>query len=168
MWRNVICRYGVLHALIIYNSKQFDNRNFREFCEKQFELRFYLPTHPKANGQVEAANKIIKRILKTRLREKTSMGRRVIQCVMGLQNPQKIVIGETLFAIAFGHEIVIPAKIRMIMHQTKNFNGGKEERDSGQPNSKPNLKPNWSVVFYSCQITTMKYINQNPNDASHS
>lgn len=66
-----MCGYGIPHTLIVDNGKQFDNRNFREFCENlNIELKFYSPAHPQANGQVEATIKIIKRMLKTRLSEK--------------------------------------------------------------------------------------------------
>lgn len=34
------------------------------------ELKFCSPTHPQANGQVEATNKVIKKLLKTRLGDK--------------------------------------------------------------------------------------------------
>ncbi|KAK3030413.1 hypothetical protein RJ639_037542 [Escallonia herrerae] len=32
-WKNVVCRFGVPKILIIDNGKQFDNSNFRSFCE---------------------------------------------------------------------------------------------------------------------------------------
>ena len=66
-----MCRYGIAHTLITDNGKQFDNRNFREFCENlKIKLKLCSPAHPQANGQVEATNKTIKRMLKTRLGEK--------------------------------------------------------------------------------------------------
>ena len=66
VWRNLV--YGIPCALITDNDKQFDNHNFRDFCQNLgIELKYCSPAHPQSNGQVEAANKIIKRLLKTRL-----------------------------------------------------------------------------------------------------
>ena len=31
--KNIICRYGIPYAIIIDNGKQFDNHNFRKFCQ---------------------------------------------------------------------------------------------------------------------------------------
>lgn len=71
IWRNIMCRYGIPCTLIADNSKQFDNNRFRGFCkELRIELKFSSPAHPQANRQVEAVNKTIKRLLKTRLGER--------------------------------------------------------------------------------------------------
>lgn len=66
-----MCRYGVPYTLIADNDKQFDNHIFKGFCmDLRIELRFCSPAHPQANGQVEAANKTIKRLLKIKLGKK--------------------------------------------------------------------------------------------------
>ena len=71
IWKNIICRYGIPYTIITDNGRQFDNNNFREFCRNLgVDLKFCTPAHPQANGQVEAANKLIKKLLKTRLGEK--------------------------------------------------------------------------------------------------
>ena len=71
MWRNIVCRYGIPYALIEDNGRQFDNHNFREFCQNLgIKLKFCSLAHPQSNGQVEAANKVIKKLLKTILGEK--------------------------------------------------------------------------------------------------
>ena len=41
---------------------------FHEFCRKlKIKNCYFSPTHPQANGQVEAANRVIKQILKAKL-----------------------------------------------------------------------------------------------------
>ena len=71
IWKNIICRYGIPYAIITNNVRQFDNHNFREFCQNVgVDLKFCTLAHPQANRQVEAANKVIKKLLKTRLGEK--------------------------------------------------------------------------------------------------
>lgn len=57
IWKNLICKYKIPYALITDNVRQFDNHNFKAFCHNLgIELKFCLPAHPKANGQVEAVN----------------------------------------------------------------------------------------------------------------
>ncbi|KAK3025428.1 hypothetical protein RJ639_040976 [Escallonia herrerae] len=46
-WKNVVCRFGILKALVVDNEKQFDNSNFRTFCTNlSIDLRFTSVTHP--------------------------------------------------------------------------------------------------------------------------
>lgn len=69
--RNLVCRYGIPYALIIDNYRKFNNHNFREFCQNlRIDLKFCFPAHHQSNGQVKAANKVIKKPLKTKLGEK--------------------------------------------------------------------------------------------------
>ena len=52
------------------NSTQFDNKDFREFCDELgIKKSFFSVNHPQTNDQVEAINKIIKHNLKTKLEE---------------------------------------------------------------------------------------------------
>ena len=68
VWRNLVCRYGIPYALIADNGRKFDNHNFRDLCQNlEIKLKFCSSAHPPSNGQVEAANKVIKRLLKIRL-----------------------------------------------------------------------------------------------------
>ena len=70
VWRNIICRYGILKVLVSDNEKQFDNNAFREFCtELGIKNHYSSPAHPQANGQVEVTNRTLLKIIKTRLEE---------------------------------------------------------------------------------------------------
>ena len=33
VWKNIICKFGVLHVIISNNGKQFDNPKFQKFAE---------------------------------------------------------------------------------------------------------------------------------------
>ena len=71
IWKNIICIYGIPYTIIIDNGRQFDNHDFREFRRNLgVELKFCSPAHPQANGQAEATNKVIKKLMKIRLGEK--------------------------------------------------------------------------------------------------
>ena len=55
-------------AIITNLGEQFDNVNFREFCEGQnIDLCFASVAHPQTNGLVEATNKTIKKHMKKKL-----------------------------------------------------------------------------------------------------
>ncbi|KAK3003459.1 hypothetical protein RJ639_018628 [Escallonia herrerae] len=59
-WKNIVCRFGVPKVLITDNGKQFDNSNFRSFCEGlSIGLRFTSVAHPQSNRQVENMNRSI-------------------------------------------------------------------------------------------------------------
>ena len=50
-WKEVICRFGIPHILIMDNGKQFDNEKFKTFCfELGIKLRFTSVAHPQTNG----------------------------------------------------------------------------------------------------------------------
>ena len=68
VWKNIICRYGILRALVSDNGKQFDNNAFKSFfSELGIRNHYSSPAHPQANGQVEVTNRTLLKIIKTRL-----------------------------------------------------------------------------------------------------
>ncbi|CAL2232160.1 unnamed protein product [Prunus armeniaca] len=68
IWNHICCRFGIPYAISIDNDRQFDSEVFRQFCTcLKINLFLALPAHPQSNGQVEAINKIIKKLLKRQL-----------------------------------------------------------------------------------------------------
>ena len=57
VWKNIICKYGIIRVLVSENGKQFDNDAFRDFCS-QLEIKnhYSSPAHPQAKGKVEFTN----------------------------------------------------------------------------------------------------------------
>ena len=50
IYKNIVCRYGVLHTTISNNETQFDYNEFKEFCDKlQIKKVFSLVMQPQAN-----------------------------------------------------------------------------------------------------------------------
>ncbi|XP_015079193.1 uncharacterized protein LOC107023127 [Solanum pennellii] len=62
---NIICRFGIPRAIIIDNAANLNSNLMKEVCE-QFKIVYHnsTPYQPEANQAVEAANKIIKKILR--------------------------------------------------------------------------------------------------------
>ncbi|KAH9684964.1 Ribonuclease H [Citrus sinensis] len=133
VWRNLVCRYGIPYALVTDNGRQFDNHSFRDFCQNLgIELKYCSPAHPQSNGQVEAANKTIKRLLKTRLGAKKSAWVDELSGVLrAYRATHKIATGETPFALAYGHEAVVPAEIGTTTHRTDYFNEQENNEQMG-------------------------------------
>lgn len=68
IWKNIICQFGILYALVIDNRRSFDNEKYYKMClELGIKCYFSSLVHPQANSQAEAANKVIKYFLKTKL-----------------------------------------------------------------------------------------------------
>ena len=68
VWKNIVTRFGVPHALISDNGLQFDSKTFRRYCcELGITNRYSTPAYPQRNGQAEAVNKVIVNGLKKRL-----------------------------------------------------------------------------------------------------
>ena len=92
------------------------------------DLKFCTLAHPQANGQVKAANIVINKLLKIRLGEKKGAWVDELPGVLwAYRITHKTATGETPFALAFGHEAVIPAEIGVGTHRTEYFN--KEQND---------------------------------------
>ena len=67
VWRNIVCRYGIPRVLVSDNGRQFDNESFKDFCSQlRIKNRYFSPTHPQANKQVEVTNQSLLKIINTR------------------------------------------------------------------------------------------------------
>lgn len=121
--------HGIIFALLADNGRQFNNHAFNEFYNNLgVELKFCSPAHPKVNGQAKTTKKIIKKLLKTWSGEKN--GPWVDELVVVLwayKTTHKTAMSETPFALAFGHEAVIPTEIGVTTHRTNYF--GESEND---------------------------------------
>jgi len=60
VWKDIICRYGVPHTIIIDNGRQFINKELAKFYTS-LGIKHVTSSveHPQANGQAKAANKVI-------------------------------------------------------------------------------------------------------------
>jgi IS30 family transposase len=66
-----VCRFGIHHAFVTDNGKQFDCEPFRRWYSELRIRNYYASVlYPKANGQVEETNKTLVRTLKKKLDKK--------------------------------------------------------------------------------------------------
>jgi hypothetical protein len=51
LWKSVVCQFGIPHAFVTNNGKQFDCRPFRKWCSELHICNYYTSvSRPKANG----------------------------------------------------------------------------------------------------------------------
>ena len=87
VWKNIVTRFGIPHALILDNGLQFDSKMFRKYCgELGITNRYSIPAYPQGNGQAEAVNKVILSGWKKRLDDAKGMGGGTTTRTLDIQN----------------------------------------------------------------------------------
>lgn len=67
VWSSIMCRFGIPKILIVDNGRQFDNYQFKRFCEELgIQHHFSSLAYPQANRQVEVTNLTIINKLKAK------------------------------------------------------------------------------------------------------
>ncbi|XP_024190641.1 uncharacterized protein LOC112194657 [Rosa chinensis] len=75
-------------------------------------MRFTSVAHPQTNSQVEAANKIIKKLLKKKLEDKKGLwAEKLPEVLWAIKRTPTSASGETLFCMMFGTDAVLPIKV---------------------------------------------------------
>lgn len=68
IFRSMICKFGVPLQIITYNETQFTGRSMKKSCkDNEIKLSFTSVYHPQINGQIEATNKNLVKILKRKI-----------------------------------------------------------------------------------------------------
>nr|XP_009786020.1 PREDICTED: uncharacterized protein K02A2.6-like [Nicotiana sylvestris] len=97
---NIICHFGIPKTIITNNAANLNNHLMREVCE-QFKIMHHNSTtyQPKANGEVEAAIKNIKKILRKMIqRYRTTM------CISA---------GAMPYLLVYSTKAIIPAEVKI-------------------------------------------------------
>ncbi|XP_062019159.1 uncharacterized protein LOC133735742 [Rosa rugosa] len=113
LWKNIYCRYGVPHTIITDNGTQFNNKELISFTANLgTKLSFASVAHPQTNGQVEAANKIIKKLLKKKLDSAKGLwAEKLPEVLWAIRTTPTTATGETPFCMMFGTEAVLPIEV---------------------------------------------------------
>ena len=122
-WENVICRYGIPRILVTDNGAQFNNEEFRKYCDdNDIQLRFTSVAHPQANGQAEVANRIILDGLKKRIeRSRTNWVDELLPVLWAYRTTSKVTTEATPFLLAYGAEAVVPLEITHVSPRVDAF-----------------------------------------------
>jgi ribonuclease HI len=126
LWTSIICRFGIPHAFVTDNGKQFDCEPFRKWCAELRIRNYYsTPIYPPANGQVEATNKTLLRTLKKKLgRKKGAWAEYVPEVLWAYRTTTRTPTGATPFSLTYGSEAIIPAEVRSPSFRVSHYNPG--------------------------------------------
>ncbi|XP_024164072.1 uncharacterized protein LOC112171062 [Rosa chinensis] len=113
LWKNIYCRYGVPDTIITDNGTQFNNEELINFTAKLgTKMRFTSVAHLQTNGQVESANKILKKLLKKKLEDKKGLwAEKIPEVLWAIRTTPTSANGETPFCMMFGTEAVLPIEV---------------------------------------------------------
>jgi transposase InsO family protein len=117
-FESIVYRYDASNSIITDNGTNFTSGEFQEFAkELGIKIKYASVAHPKSNGQVEKANRLVCAGLKKRLL-------RPLKCAAGawveelpsvlwsLRTTPNSLIGYTPFFLLFGAEAVLPTGVR--------------------------------------------------------
>ena len=68
IWKNIVCRFGILRSIVSDNGPQFDSRVYQNFYQElKIKNLYSTPRYLQSNGLAEASNKTLLTALKKRL-----------------------------------------------------------------------------------------------------
>lgn len=126
LWNLVICRLCIPHAFVTDNEKQFDCGPFQKWCAVlQIRNYYSTPIHAPANGQVEATNKTLLKMLNKKLRSKKgAWAEYVPEVLWAYCTTTRTPTGATPFSLAYSSEAVIPAEVGSPSFRVVHYNPG--------------------------------------------
>ncbi|XP_057755284.1 uncharacterized protein LOC130974412 [Arachis stenosperma] len=109
----VITRFGIPEVVISDNGTQFADKKFTEFLNGLgIRQKFSSVEHPRTNGQVESANKVILSGLKKRLdNKKGAWADELASVLWSYRTTEQSSTKETPFRLTYGVDAVIPVEI---------------------------------------------------------
>jgi hypothetical protein len=114
-WQNIVCRFGVPSELIVDNDKQFNNQDFREFCNSiGTKVVFASVYHPQSNGVVERSNGKIFSAIKKRLLDdkKGKWADQLPEVVWALNTTESRATGFTPFRLMYGFKAMTSQELK--------------------------------------------------------
>ncbi|KAK3039116.1 hypothetical protein RJ639_028862 [Escallonia herrerae] len=130
-WKSVVWHFGVPKVLITDNGKQFDNSNFRSFCEGlSIGFHFTSVAHPQSNGQTENMNRSILQGLKRKLNDaKGEWVDELPKVLWAYRTTPHSVTGEIPFLLCFGTEALLPVEVGLPTVQVLQFSEVENEEN---------------------------------------
>ena len=123
IWKNIVTRFGVPHALLSDNGLQFDSKTFRSYCgELGITNRYSTPAYPQGNRQAKAVNKVIVNGLKKRLDDaKGKWVEELLHVLWTYRTTPRRSTRKTPFPMTYGAEAVIPLETSFPTLRTSSF-----------------------------------------------
>jgi len=112
--KELICRYGIPERIITDNATNLNNQMMNELCE-EFKIKHQnsSPYRPKMNGAVEAANKVIKKIIQKMVVTYKDWHEMLPFALHGYRRSVRTSTGATPFSLVYGMEAVLPFEVKI-------------------------------------------------------
>jgi hypothetical protein len=113
----LVHRYGLPHRIITDLGSNFNNHQFWKYCENSgIDVRYVSVAHPRANGQIERANRMVLDALKKRLHDaaNTKGGKWIKElpnALWGLRTQPTKLTGQSPYFLVYGSEAILPADV---------------------------------------------------------
>jgi len=113
VWKNIICRFGIPHTIIIDNDRQFTDKRLMEFyADLGIKSTTASVEHPQTNGQAEVANKVILGQLKKRLGSAEGLwAEKLPEILWAYRCTPQTSTGETPFNLTYGTDAMLPIEV---------------------------------------------------------
>nr|XP_011462166.1 PREDICTED: protein NYNRIN-like [Fragaria vesca subsp. vesca] len=123
LMKKIYCRFGVPETIVTDNGTQFNNNHLIEFTKGMgTKMVFASVAHSQTNGQVEAVNKIIKKLLQKKLDDAKGLwAQKLPEVLWAIRTTAIEATGETSFSMAFGTEAVLPIETSIPSGRVENF-----------------------------------------------
>ena len=136
-FKGIVYRFGVPSKVITDNGTQFTSRKWKKFyAEHQIEHAVSSASHPQTNGQVERANGVILRGIKTRVHDDLkAQGKNWLKELPTVlwatrTNPNRAT-RETPFYLVYGAEAVLPPEVALGAYRVAHFDENDQEEARG-------------------------------------
>ncbi|XP_050916221.1 uncharacterized protein LOC127131340 [Lathyrus oleraceus] len=113
--KHIIYRFGIPETVTTDQGSVFTGREMQEFAtEMGFKLLTSTPYYAQANGQVEAANKVIIGLIKKHVKKKPrNWHKTLVHILWACHTSPKEATKSTPFRLTFGHDVVLPVETHL-------------------------------------------------------
>src|SRR5499433_477352 len=111
---NSIARFGVRKDIVTDNGLQFISQELRELCNRYgIHLHHSSPYYPQGNGQAEATNKTLIKIIKKtcETHRHSDWPEKLVEALWAYRSSVRTPTGQTPYSLRFGMEPVLPYEI---------------------------------------------------------
>jgi transposase InsO family protein len=116
--QNIIFKFAIPNNIITNLGSNFTSSEFFDFCEQRsIQIKYALVEHPRANGRVERANRMILEALRKKVFDKSEKlagkwTRELPYVVWSLRTqPSRALHGNTPYFMVYGSEAVLPTNL---------------------------------------------------------
>src|SRR6266540_1547433 len=127
-FQDIVVRFGVPNSIITNNGTQFTSAEFKDWCE-ELGIKIYYASvaHPQSNGQVERANGMVLKSIKSRVFDRLKpyagkWARELPSVLWALRTSPSQATRESSCFLTYDSEAVLPTELEFGSPRVLNFN----------------------------------------------